>query len=251
VLGVPIGASIAGMYYFVENAWWAENSTRFSFDDGSDLRYALNLDKAAHFVGGVFAAEQAFHILDWAGLRERDAFLWAAGFATFLQLLIEIKDGYSPYYGFSVYDLAAGAAGSMIPMAWRYLPPLDAFGFKFSYIQRSRTYFERETTSELWINDYENQTYWLTLNPAKLLGDRTPSFWPAALGIALGVSVDELDGMGGGHYELYLGIDVDLMSFVPAGTNDWWVHLLRVLNYYRLPLPALRLSPNPKILAFQ
>ena len=55
------GASVlAGSYIYVQNSWWSDQSTSFHFDDGSDLRYARNIDKGGHFFGGVLVAD-LFH----------------------------------------------------------------------------------------------------------------------------------------------------------------------------------------------
>ena len=40
---------LAGSYIYVQKSWWSDIATDFHFDDGSDLRYALNVDKGGHF----------------------------------------------------------------------------------------------------------------------------------------------------------------------------------------------------------
>ena len=44
-----IGAA-AGTYYYLENTWWKDQSKEFHFDNGADLLYAKNIDKAGHFM---------------------------------------------------------------------------------------------------------------------------------------------------------------------------------------------------------
>ena len=59
-LGIVLasGASVlGGSYIYVQNSWWSEQSTTFHFDDGTDLRYARNIDKGGHFFGGVLVAD--------------------------------------------------------------------------------------------------------------------------------------------------------------------------------------------------
>ena len=61
VLVTSSAASVlAGSYVYVQKSWWSHIATNFHFDDGSDLRYALNVDKAGHFFGGVLVADM-FH----------------------------------------------------------------------------------------------------------------------------------------------------------------------------------------------
>ena len=50
-------AVLGGSYLYVENSWWSDKQIPFHFDDGSDLTYALNVDKVGHFMGGLEAAD--------------------------------------------------------------------------------------------------------------------------------------------------------------------------------------------------
>jgi hypothetical protein len=43
-------AVLGGSYLYIQNAWWSDQSSEFHFDDGSDLRYAKNIDKGGHFL---------------------------------------------------------------------------------------------------------------------------------------------------------------------------------------------------------
>ena len=45
-LSLYFGAS----FYYVQNSWWSDKANEFHFDPGNDLVYALNVDKAAHFL---------------------------------------------------------------------------------------------------------------------------------------------------------------------------------------------------------
>ena len=46
VAGGGIALTLAASYWYIENSWWAEQKVPFHFDDGADLVYALNVDKA-------------------------------------------------------------------------------------------------------------------------------------------------------------------------------------------------------------
>ena len=48
---------LAGSYIYVQKSWWSDIASDFHFDDGSDLRYALNVDKGGHFFGGILVAD--------------------------------------------------------------------------------------------------------------------------------------------------------------------------------------------------
>ena len=59
-LGLYFGAS----FYYVQNSWWSDISNDFRFDPGNDLVYALNVDKAAHFFGGLYALEIIYQSIE-------------------------------------------------------------------------------------------------------------------------------------------------------------------------------------------
>ena len=57
LVGSSAASVLAGSYVYVQKSWWSDIATEFHFDDGSDLRYALNVDKAGHFFGGFLVAD--------------------------------------------------------------------------------------------------------------------------------------------------------------------------------------------------
>ena len=68
-----LALAVGGSYYYVQNAWWNEKQIPFHFDDGSDKVYALNVDKAGHFLGGLQAADLFASAMLWAGMNEKKA----------------------------------------------------------------------------------------------------------------------------------------------------------------------------------
>ena len=59
--------ALSGSYFYIENSWWSEESVAFNFDAGKDLQYALNVDKAGHFMGGLYASDVFSSSLRWSG----------------------------------------------------------------------------------------------------------------------------------------------------------------------------------------
>ena len=53
IVSGSLGLYFTASYLYVQNSWWGDISEEFHFDPGNDLVYALNVDKAAHFFGGV------------------------------------------------------------------------------------------------------------------------------------------------------------------------------------------------------
>lgn len=253
-LGVAASTTVAlaSSYVYVQTAWWKDNSKSFHFDGGADLKYAKNLDKFGHFFGGVIYGDLFAGGMRWAGSSEKKSKLWGGVFGTSIQAFVEIKDGYSPNWGFSVFDLLSGSAGAFYPYFQTQSRLLAATDMKLSYYKRDDFYFKNQTYKGQWNDDYMNQTYWFTFNPKRY----NPNWkWPAWLGISAGFSIDnklndlytgvnDYANHGKGHYEWFLAPDIDFKALLPK--TKGWQKLAHVLNYVKVPAPTIRLKPSVK-----
>ncbi|MDH7514918.1 MAG: DUF2279 domain-containing protein, partial [Bacteroidota bacterium] len=122
VVGGAALGTLGATYWYLEKTWWSEKPTAFHFDDGADLHYAHNLDKLAHFYGGSIAGDLFSGGLRWAGMRRKAAAWYGFGLGVFVQLVIELKDGYAPRWGYSVWDVACGTAGALFFVGKHYSP---------------------------------------------------------------------------------------------------------------------------------
>lgn len=259
-LAVVLGASaltLGASYLYVQNVWWKDNVQNFHFDNGPDYKYAKNIDKCAHVMGGLITAEVVHDALKWTGMKDNNAYLYSFVLGTAMHSFIELKDGFAPTYGFSVGDLAAGTFGSAIPYLKYKFPKLQALNYKFSYYQHDRYFYDvpRDGKAD-WIDDYMNHTYWLTLSLNDWLkkGSKLERVWPDFLCIAggfgvdntlnnyyLGVNEDKYKGIG--NYEYFVSLDIDWRKIIPQKTGGQII-LARTLNYIKIPMPTLRLGPT-------
>lgn len=256
---LALGAS----FIYVNNSWWADQSHGFHFDGGTglnnlftpgnDLKYAKNLDKFGHFFGGIIYSDMFSNAVMWSGVKERRAKLWGGIFGTCIQGFIEIKDGYSPTWGFSVYDLMAGSLGSFYPYFQTKSKFLAATDVKLSYYKRDDFYFKNVQYKAKWNDDYMNQTYWFSFSPKRFNNEWK---WPKWLGIAAGFGVDnKLNNYylgtgqnyvdhGKGGYEFFIAPDIDFKGLLP--NRPFWQKVGHVLNYVKFPAPTIRLSNDSK-----
>ena len=242
-------------YWYVNNSWWSEHQTSFHFDDGADLTYALNVDKAAHFMGGLQSADIFTSSMKWAGMSEKKAVFYGAGFGTLSQLAIEIKDAYSPYWGFSKWDLLIGTLGSFWPITQYYSDNFKEINFKFSYFKHSNIYCEleaqrgKEVIRNSWMDDYPNQTYWLSFNINTFINN---GLWPDWLNIAVGFGLDDTQYISennrkiGGNNEWYIALDYDFPKLVKKWNSPAAKKIKYWLNYFHFPAPTIIISPKIK-----
>ena len=144
IVGGTTSIFLGSSYYYLQNVWWNEKNTDFHFDSGADLKYALNVDKAGHFLGGIQSSDAFSSALIWSGMNKKPSLLYGACFGSALQLGIEIKDAYAPYWGFSKWDLLSGSLGSFWPFLQHNNKLFNAINFKFSYYKHSNAYWNLE-----------------------------------------------------------------------------------------------------------
>ena len=253
IVGSTLSASLFGSYYYLQNSWWSESQIPFHFDQGADLKYALNVDKLGHFMGGLQATDIFSSSMQWAGMSQKKALWYGAFFGSSLQLAIEIKDGYAPYWGFSNWDLGMGVAGSVWPVLQHYNNYLEAVKFKFSYYKHSSIYWQLEAergnpvSQNSWQDDYPNQTYWAAFDIAHFI---ELSFWPDWLNIAIGFGLDDTqylnqnDTKTGGNNEFYIALDYDIPKMFKKFNTPTAKKIKYWLNYLHLPAPTIRVSPK-------
>ncbi|MBO0949223.1 hypothetical protein [Fibrella forsythiae] len=245
--------SLGATYVYLEKKWWSEGYTNFHLDDGRDFRYASNIDKFGHLLGGIVTADTYYGGFRWAGMTKQRAEWYAVGAAAFVQLSIEFKDGFSPRYGLSWADVAVGTLGGFWPMLQNHAPFFRDSQVKFSYWQRTDKYYEHRgiKTQAFSIDDYINQTYWFSFSPKYLFGSSLKQKWPDWLQLSAGVGLDAdtwspTRNGEGGLWEIYLAPDINLVElFKPR--KPWLKSILHVLSYIKVPMPTLQIAPRPRL----
>ena len=79
----------------------------------------------------------------WAGISEFKSYLFAGLSAMATHVAIDVKDGFAPSWGFSVFDVLSGTLGGFFPMMERYVPVFKYVDLKWSY----------------WINTLDRRVY--------------------------------------------------------------------------------------------
>lgn len=247
VVGGTAASSLAASYIFMEYIWWRERTEGFHFDHplhGHDVRYAHNLDKLGHFYGGYLCGELFYQGSLWSGLRPVPARVMGGLFAALVQTGIEVKDGYSPAWGFSLWDVGLGSLGGFYPMLRERVPALRAVDLKFSYYRRTDVYYDTHPDG-YWNDDYANQTYWASLKVERALPRALRPYWPDWLALAYGISTDDrTDLTGKGALEHYLALDYDVTRIFPSASGPFAKRVKGALNCFKLPAPALRFAPD-------
>lgn len=185
------------------------------------------------------------------------------------QSTIEVLDGHSEEWGFSIPDMACNMAGlglfALQQHVWdeqRILIKFSAFpknysqnsitstqGVSTSYDQRAAQLFGSSLPSQV-LKDYNAQTIWLSVNPSSFSSRST--VLPKWLNVAVGMGAENMFGgfqnswtNENGTYNVslprykqyYLSLDIDL-SRIPV-KSPFWKSVLSVVNIIKIPFPTL------------
>ena len=226
--------------YVIQNdIWWKGEQSDFHFNNSQDYKYALNADKLGHFYFAYLTTNIYSDLFQWTGIKKRKALLYGGLVAFTFQTFTEIRDGFSKGYGFSWGDFTANFLGAAYPSLQEYYPALKPFNFKISFYPSEK--FKNGEHSSI-LDDYESTYHWLSIDVNELLPKSAKEVFPDFINIAIGHSVNSLDGFGGGNHELYIGLDWDFEAL--PGDAPFWKTLKRWLNFYRFPAPAVKVYPN-------
>lgn len=231
----------AAFWLVFDKGWWDDQNSHFHFEN--DFDYALNLDKFGHFGAGVILAEGFYEGYRWAGASEFQSYLFAGLSAFATHVAIDVKDGFSPEWGFSIFDVLSGTLGGFFPMAERYIPIFKYVDLKWSYWINTKVYYRKSDTG-IFTDDYVNQTFWASFKPYRVLPAAAQKYYPSWLAVAVGLSIDEKMFTTKQHprREVYLALDYDLEAFRPQSRLARQV--IKFLNYFKLPAPAIQVYPK-------
>jgi hypothetical protein len=237
-------ASMVVIHVYQQNGWWKDNRSSFHFRE--DLKYGLHVDKIGHFWGAAVLTEVISLSLRWADMKEEPALLCGAGGSLLFQTYVEVQDGFSTW-GFDRVDFLSDVAGAAWPIARYYIPPLQNVDFKFSYLpsplihQPGGAGFRGQ--QHLIMDDYEGQTFWLSLNLNDVLPKTIEPYWPDFLRLAIGYGARDIATQDNAYRVYFLALDYDMSKIIPSSTS-FLRSVNKILNYIHLPAPAVQLFPT-------
>lgn len=182
------------------NAAWYAQFPRSGFHFFNDDGEWLQVDKVGHAYSAYSESRAGMELWKWAGLSRKKA-IWLGGLTGVgYQSIIEILDGFSSEYGFSVGDFAANVFGSGMFIAQEFAWNDQRIRYKFSFHKRNyrqpdlnarADYLYGKTEIERFIKDYNAQTYWLSANIRSLFPQSNLPRW---LALSVGYGAEGMFG---------------------------------------------------------
>ncbi len=260
------GTVWVGSLLALDQAWYS-GYPRSSFHLFNDSGEWQQIDKVGHSFSAYWLAQSSTSLFRWSGVNRKRATIYGAGMGIAYESVIEILDGFSSEWGFSLADMGANLSGSLLfasqDLAWqeqRIQFKFSAHRVDYNNVEMLRRANNLYGTSflERTLKDYNGQTYWLSLNPWSFA---KKSNFPKWLNIAVGYGTD---GMLGGYTntwkdketgiqhsrtdvkrirQFYLSPDIDLSKITIRGKHP---KVLRLLNGLKIKFPLPTLEYNTK-----
>lgn len=257
ITGIYAGA-LVGLDYL-----WYRGYARSKFHLFNDMGEWNQMDKCGHAQTAYFEGLWAYHILRWSGVKKNKAAIYGGLTGFMMQTTIEIMDGLSAKWGFSLGDIGANFIGATM-MTWQEI----AWGeqriqLKFSphivnYPQgqlenRARNLYG-SNYAQTFLKDYNAQTYWLSVNPASFNPKQKHARW---INIAIGYGAGNMYGGFENKWtdengqvvdrtdvkryrRFFISFDADFTK-IPTRTRTG-KFFLGMLNTLKLPAPAIEFN---------
>lgn len=259
----------AGSYIALNKAWYADYPKE-SFHLFNDRKEWNQMDKAGHVWTAYHISRVSSRMWKWAGLSEKQSVIWGGVSAVLYQSIIEIQDGFSSEWGFSVSDMEANTIGAGLFMFQQLKWKEQRIQIKLSYwpydypggLATRRDQLFGKGIAERILKDYNSQTYWISGNIHSFFKQ---SKWPAWLNLAIGYgSEGMLGGMenkwtdkNGTSFDrtdiarirkFYLSPDIDLTKIKTK--SKFLRSVFYVASMVKIPAPAIELNSKGKFKAY-
>jgi uncharacterized protein YfiM (DUF2279 family) len=231
-----------GLYHL-----WYKDYPKQSFQFFNDNKEWLQMDKCGHATTSYYVGYLAMKSISWTGLNKNKSLWYGSMFSLAFLTTIEVFDGFSAQWGFSLGDMIANLSGSTLLIGQEYLFQKQIIKLKFSAqhspYAKYRPNILGNNTIERLLKDYNGQTYWFSINLKSCINHSSIPSW---LNLALGYSAN---GMISGHenltilpnierYRQYLvSFDIDLTEIKTK--SPFLNTFLTTFGFIKIPFPAL------------
>ncbi|MCW3085505.1 MAG: hypothetical protein JWP12_2871 [Bacteroidetes bacterium] len=251
---VLYGGSLYGL-----NTLWYKDYPRSAFHFFNDNDEWLQMDKVGHMTTSYYIGRVGIGLMNWTGLKRKKAIWYGGMLGSLYQTTIEVLDGYSSQWGFSLGDFAANTAGSFLcvgqQLAWNEQRIVLKYSFQQSPYAKYRPNLLGSDLQENVLKDYNGQIYWLSVNLYSFMNK--DSKFPKWLNIAAGYGAN---GMTGGSFnppyidengnqiyfdryrQFYLSLDVDLTRIKTK--SRFLKSVFYAVGFIKIPAPALEFSKH-------
>ena len=270
-------AIYSGVSVALWNAWY-KNYPLTHFHLFNDWGEWNDMDKSGHFFSSYFISSYAFKGTRWTGMNRRSAMWISAGIGMGIMATVEIMDGFSEEWGFSLGDIGFNALGTGLFLSQELLwkeqrilmkvsgvrphyseePLFSADGTQLTTLDERAAGLYGTNFFHVILKDYNALTVWSSVNIRSFSKNSTSKF-PVWLNVALGYGAGNIYGgfenkwttTTGTTFELDPALYPRYRQFYISPDIDWtkipvrrkWVKFaLGLFNWLKFPAPALEIN---------
>jgi VanZ family protein len=241
------------------NELWYKNFTHSSFHFFNDNHEWLQMDKMGHLITSYSIGRVGIGLMKWSGVKRKNAIGYGGMLGSAFLNTVEILDGFSSGWGFSIGDLSANTAGSLIvitqELAWDEQRIVLKYSFQQSEYAKYNSNLLGKNLQQKLVKDYNGQTYWLSVNLYSFMNHQTK--FPKWLNLALGYGANGMvgartnpaiiDASGNALYfdryrQFYLSLDIDLTRIKTR--SKIFKTVFNTIGFIKFPAPALEFNKN-------
>lgn len=250
---VLFAGTMAGLY-----SLWYKDYPMNGFHLLNDNAEWLQIDKAGHATTSYYIGKIGYEALKWSGVKENKAIWYGGLYGSVYLLTIEILDGFSAEWGFSLGDFTANTFGSALfisqQLAWHEQRIMLKYSTHFTDYAQYRPNLMGNNWPQRIIKDYNGCTYWLSGNIHSFLPKN--SGFPKWLNIAIGYGAEGMIGANSNpavfdgkkmptferYRQFYLSLDIDLTR-IPTKSKTLDL-LFDLIGFIKIPLPTLEYNTH-------
>ncbi len=245
-------AGFAGTLIMLDQMWYRDYP-RGSFRLHDDISDWKQMDKWGHIASAYNLSAASYESFSWTGLNNRKSAVYGSIAATLFMTSVEILDGFSKEWGFSLSDQAANFIGTGLFLSQQLTWESQKIKVKYSYrksgLEKYRPDLLGSNYLENTLKDYNGMTFWVSAN-MNLFTKKQETF-PPWLNIAIGYGSDGMLGSRENpstHNEVdlpqleryrrwYLSPDID---FKKINTDSRVLQTtFKLLDFLKFPAPAI------------
>lgn len=231
---------------------WYSKYTTSHFHFFNDNNEWMQMDKLGHVYTANKLASTAYDYYKWVGFSDKKAIIRSTIVSIGFQTTLEILDGFSSNWGFSIGDEIANITGDCLFSTQQYFLHRQLVIPKFSYhatpFANLRPNILGSTFQERLLKDYNGQTYWYSFSPfaSKKLNWLCLSFGYSINAKIVGSENLYIDPITNYKYQasrkFVFSLDIDFGQ-LPI-KNKVLKAISKQLNYIKVPFPSLILNEN-------
>lgn len=258
------------------NELWYKSYPRVKFHLKDDWILWEQVDKYGHAFSAYQSAKMGYNIFEWTGLYDKKAVFIGTGISIALMNTLEIMDGFSKGWGFSLYDAGFNTFGTSLftsqQLGWKE----QRISLKWSSTRpkytttpiatNDPTFFGSQQYAaeghygkyfwEYAFKDYNAMTIWASISPASFFMNSEKQSILRSMCLSIGFGGENIYGAAYNNYhdkkgritsiglprykQFYLSIDLNT-EMIPTKSRILRT-VFKAINFIKIPAPALEIN---------